>query len=76
MKVLKKSILGCLIVTILALGLGAMTFAAVDVPPAEMYTEKQMAFDWLEQPEVVEKYGKMSDAIWSYAELGMQEFRS
>ena len=76
-KVLRKTILSCMIVTILALGLSGVTFAAgavVDVSPADMYPEKQMAFDWLDQPATIEKYGKMSDAIWSYAELGMQEF--
>ncbi len=75
-KVIRKTILSCMIVTILALGLSAVTFAAVDVPPADMYPEKQMAFDWLDQPQTFEKFGKMSDVIWSYAELGMQEFKS
>jgi len=77
-KVLRKGILCCMIVTILALGLSAVTFAAevVEVPPADMYPEKQMALDWLDQPQVFEKYGTMSDVIWSYAELGMQEFVS
>jgi len=32
--------------------------------------------DWLSQPQVLEKFGKISDAIWSYAELGLQEFKS
>ncbi len=76
-KVIRKTILSCMIATILALGLSAVTFAAgaiVDVGPADMYPEKQMAFDWLDQVATVEKYGRMSDAIWSYAELGMQEF--
>jgi len=62
----------------LILGLSAGVFAAkvVEVPPAEMYPEKQMAFDWLDQPQIIELYGKMSDVLWSYAELGMQEFKS
>jgi aminobenzoyl-glutamate utilization protein B len=38
--------------------------------------EKKLVLDWLSQPEVVEKFGKISDAIWEYAELGMQEFKS
>ncbi len=78
MKVIKKSILCCMIVTILALGLTLGGFAReyVDIGSAEMYPEKQMAFDWLDQPEIIEKYGRMSDTIWSYAELGMQEFKS
>lgn len=38
--------------------------------------EKQLALNWLSQPDVVKKFGHISDAVWSYAELGMQEFRS
>ncbi|MBM3295343.1 MAG: amidohydrolase [Candidatus Aminicenantes bacterium] len=38
--------------------------------------EKQLVLDWLSQPSVVERFGKISDAIWSYAELGFQEFNS
>lgn len=38
--------------------------------------EKKLALDWLIQPHVVEKFGKISDTIWSYAELGMQEVKS
>lgn len=38
--------------------------------------EKQLVLDWLKQPQVVEEFGKISDAIWSYAELGLQEFKS
>ena len=77
-KVLKKSILCCMIVSVLALGLGALTFAVeyIDVGPADVYPEKEFVLDWLDQPRIFEKYGKISDAIWSYAELGMQEFKS
>lgn len=38
--------------------------------------EKQLVLDWLNQPDVYERYGRISDAVWSYAELGMQEFKS
>ncbi len=38
--------------------------------------EKKLVLDWLSQPEIVEKFGKISDTIWKYAELGMQEFKS
>lgn len=77
-KIVKKSILYGMIVTMLLLGLSVGGFAReyVELPDADMYAEKQMAFDWLSQPRVFEKYGKISDAIWSYAELGMQEFKS
>lgn len=42
----------------------------------EASAEKKTALDWLSQPEVVDRFGKISDAIWSYAELGLQEYRS
>ena len=38
--------------------------------------EKQAVLDWLARPETVEKFGKISDKIWEYAELGLQEFNS
>ncbi|MFQ6069460.1 MAG: amidohydrolase [Candidatus Aminicenantales bacterium] len=38
--------------------------------------EKKFVLDWLSQPQTVEKFGRISDTIWSYAELGMQEFKS
>src|SRR4030065_1171247 len=38
--------------------------------------EKQLALDWLSRPETVEVFGGISDSIWEYAELGLQEFRS
>jgi len=38
--------------------------------------EKQAVLDWLGRPGTVEKFGNISDKIWEYAELGLQEFRS
>jgi len=38
--------------------------------------EKKLVLEWLSRPEIVEKFGEISDTIWSYAELGMQEFKS
>lgn len=53
---------------------------ATDVPAStkapKIAKEKKLVLDWLSQPEVVEKFGKISDSIWSHAELGMQEFKS
>ncbi len=42
----------------------------------EISNEKKLVLDWLSQPQIVEKFGRISDAIWEYAELGMQEFKS
>lgn len=44
---------------------------AAEVPP-----EKQSVLDWLSQPQTLEKFGRISDAVWSYAELGLQEQKS
>lgn len=43
---------------------------------AKIAKEKQFVLDWLGRSETVEKFGKISDAIWEYAELGLQEFNS
>ncbi len=43
---------------------------------AELYKAKKNALDYLSESSVVEMFGKISDSIWNYAELGMQEFRS
>jgi len=43
---------------------------------AEVSPEKQSVLDWLGQPQTVEKFGRISDAVWSYAELGLQEHKS
>jgi aminobenzoyl-glutamate utilization protein B len=41
-----------------------------------VYPEKKYVLERLSRPSAMEKYGKISDAIWSYAELGLQEFKS
>ena len=43
---------------------------------ADFYKAKRNAFEYLSQASVVEKFGHIADSIWSFAELGMQEFRS
>jgi aminobenzoyl-glutamate utilization protein B len=45
-------------------------------PDTNVSKEKQSVLDFLSLPNVVEKFGEISDAIWSYAELGLQEFKS
>ena len=59
----------------LILLLGAVQ-SALPAPKAKIAKEKQLALDWLARPETVERFGKISDAIWEYAELGLQEFQS
>jgi aminobenzoyl-glutamate utilization protein B len=43
---------------------------------ADLYKAKKAAIEYLSESSVIEKYGNICDSIWSYSELGMQEFRS
>jgi aminobenzoyl-glutamate utilization protein B len=43
---------------------------------ADLYKAKKNLLEYLSDTGIVRKYGLISDAIWSYAELGMQEFKS
>lgn len=43
---------------------------------ADLYPEKELALDWLSRPEIVEQFGKISDRIWNFAELGLREYKS
>lgn len=44
---------------------------AQEIDPA-----KKAVLDYLSQEEILEKFGAISDAIWSFAELGLQEYKS
>jgi aminobenzoyl-glutamate utilization protein B len=70
-KASKKSFVFIALVTILVFSLSGQSFAAKKIAK-----EKKFVLDWLSQPQVIEKFGKISDAIWSYAELGLQEYKS
>jgi hypothetical protein len=43
---------------------------------ADLYKAKESALAYLSDGSVIQKFGIISDSIWSFAELGMQEFRS
>lgn len=43
---------------------------------ANSQRQKDYVLDWLSQPEVIERFGEISDKIWSFAELGLQEYKS
>ena len=45
-------------------------------PKVKIAKEKQFALDWLGRAETVEKFGGISDRVWEFAELGLQEFNS
>ena len=43
---------------------------------ADLYKAKKTALEYLGDSTVIRKFGTISDDIWGYAELGMQEFKS
>ncbi|MBK7628616.1 MAG: hypothetical protein IPJ16_15710 [Bacteroidales bacterium] len=43
---------------------------------ADLYKAKKTALEYLGDSTAIRKFGTISDAIWGYAELGMQEFKS
>jgi aminobenzoyl-glutamate utilization protein B len=43
---------------------------------ADLYKAKKYALEYLGDTIIIKKFGLVSDAIWNYAELGMQEFKS
>ena len=71
LRTVHRQVRWAVIAFILAISLGAQSYTAPEVAP-----QKQLVLDWLSQPQVLEKFGKISNAIWSYAELGLQEFKS
>ncbi len=68
----KKSLFFITIICLVFFMIGLPSFGAQNKIPKQ----KKLALDWLSQPEIVEKFGKISDAIWSYAELGLRESKS
>lgn len=55
---------------------GTQTGPAQKKAAAKITREKKFILDWLRQKEQLELFGRISDRIWSYAELGLQEFKS
>ena len=43
---------------------------------ADLYKAKKSALEYLGDSSIMRKFGNISDSIWNFAELGMQEFRS
>jgi aminobenzoyl-glutamate utilization protein B len=67
------------LVFVLVLAVAALPYVQAPAKsPAKIKVpkEKQAILDFLSKPETVEKFGRISDAIWSYAELGLQEYKS
>lgn len=74
---MKKSIVAAALAVALALTLVPGPAAAQAAKgKAKIAKEKQFVLDWLGRAETVERFGRISDRIWEYAELGLQEFNS
>jgi len=43
---------------------------------ADLYQAKKNVLEYLSDSMTIRRYGTISDSIWHYAELGMQEFKS
>ena len=63
-----------LMVILLAVALTITMTSTILFAETEMYPEKKTAVDWLDANKG--RLIKLSDAIWSYAELGWREFKS
>ncbi len=63
-----------LMVVLLVVSFAITAIASPVFAKAEMYPAKKTAVDWIDANEG--RLIKLSDAIWSYAELGWQEFKS
>jgi aminobenzoyl-glutamate utilization protein B len=48
----------------------------INTGKADLYKAKKYALEYLGDSLTIRKFGNISDAIWNYAELGMQEFKS
>ncbi len=64
------------LVTALVMAMSVADLPAQAPAKAKIPKEKKLVLDWLSRPEAVEEFGKISDSIWEYAELGLQEFNS
>jgi aminobenzoyl-glutamate utilization protein B len=74
---MRKSIVAAALAVVLVLTLVPGPAAAQAAKgKAKIAKEKQFVLDWLGRAEAVEKFGRISDTIWGYAELGLQEFDS
>ena len=65
-----------LVAVLMVLVVPALTTPQGTAAKPKIAKEKQLVLDWLGRAETVERFGRISDAIWSYAELGLQEFNS
>jgi len=71
-----RKIFARVLILVLAASLAPASPASQTKAKIKIAKEKQTVLDWLSRPEAVERFGRISDSIWSYAELGLQESKS
>lgn len=78
----RVSLAGTLLIIIIFLSI-PLTFSFSQQKPesdflgkADLYKAKKNALEYLSDNLIMTKFGAISDSIWNFAELGMQEFRS
>lgn len=65
------------LILLLILFFNAILFSQeVEIATKESFPEKNYALKFLNKKKNIQQFGEISDKIWSYAELGMQEFKS
>jgi aminobenzoyl-glutamate utilization protein B len=67
---------GSLVVALLLVLWSGLLGAEERPAEPEIRAEKKFVLDWLSRPAVVKEFGEISEAIWRFAELGLQEFKS
>jgi aminobenzoyl-glutamate utilization protein B len=72
---MRRRLIPLALVALLVIGLPSGPAAGAPAK-VRIAKEKQAVLDWLSRPETVEEFGRISDRIWEYAELGLQEFNS
>lgn len=72
-KVKSKKLLICLLTFMLIFNLGMSAFAAPAVDTDEV---KDFIYEWLNDEETAKYFAEINDAIWSYAELGLEEYHT
>ena len=80
MKILNARIIICIIVNLFFISSSLVSGQKkVDegfLGKADMFKAKKSVLEYLGDSALVRKFGVISDSIWNFAELGMQEFRS
>lgn len=71
-----KKLLALVLSALLAFSVFSSLGFAAENQADKNQAAKKTVMDWLDQEDVSKKFAEVSDAIWSYAELGLEEYNS